>query len=165
MQFLTRSIVALAALSGSLAAPGLLGTLINGPLNIPASFQHIGKALEATPFQMTFHLQGANLAGLAALMETNAENLADPLTMEEVASYATPSAADLTAVQNYLTSNGFTTEQMTFSVFKDQITVPTTVGQAAKLFATSFDTYSFGGVQIPRAKSYTIPSAIANQVT
>lgn len=124
MQLLAHTIVALDALSGSLAAPGLLGTIINDPNIIPAAFQNLG----------------------AALMETNAAKLADPLTMDQVATHATPSAADLTAVQNYLTSQGFTTDQMIFSAFKDQITVPTTVGQAAKLFAISFDTYSFGGV-------------------
>ena len=36
---------------------------------------------------------------------------------------------------------------------------------AAKMFAASFDLYSFGGVKMPRSKQYTIPSAISNAVT
>jgi tripeptidyl-peptidase-1 len=129
MHILTHTLVALAAVASSMAAPGLVGTLIKGPSVIPSAFQNLGSALDLTPFDMTFHLNGANLAGLAALMDKNAASLAGPLTMDQVASYATPSAADLTAVQNFLTSNGFSANQITYSAFKDEITVPTTVGK------------------------------------
>lgn len=125
------ALCALAAVSTAVAAPTLLDTIINAPGLIPSVFQLLGPADASTPFTMTLHLNGADLAGLASRMEANAASLPDPLSMDEVATYATPSAADLSAVQTYLRAQGFKDSDMTFSAFKDQITVPTTVGQGA----------------------------------
>jgi tripeptidyl-peptidase-1 len=162
---LTNTFVALAALAGiALAAPSTVGTLVHGPRVIPNTFQKLGFAAGVTPFTMTFHLNGANLDGLAAAMDQNAATLGNPFTMEQIASYASPSTADQNAVQSYLTSQGFTASQMTYSAFKDEVTVTTTVAKAASILGTTFHDYSFAGQTMPRALNYTIPSAISNSV-
>ncbi|UZJ54600.1 hypothetical protein CBS101457_003920 [Exobasidium rhododendri] len=167
MRFNSYALTAFAAVlsSSSSAAPTILDTILHAPSIIPSVFQNLGSADATTPFTMTLQLNGANLAGLAAKMEADAASLPAPMSIEEVAVFASPSAADLTTVQNYLKSQGFTDAQMTYSAFNDQITVPTTVGQAAKMFAATFDSYSFGGLTMPRTTAYTIPAVIANQVS
>jgi tripeptidyl-peptidase-1 len=129
MRFTTIGLSCLAVLSSSLAAPNLLGNLLNAPSIIPAAFQNLGAANPSTPFTMTFHINSANLAGLASRLESSSDQPPGALSEAEIASYAAPTAADLTAVQTYLRSQGFADSDMTYSLYKDQITVPTTVSQ------------------------------------
>ncbi|PWN33128.1 subtilisin-like protein, partial [Meira miltonrushii] len=86
------------------------------------------------------------------------------LTTDQLQQYVAPTDDNLSAVQNYLKSNGFSDSQISYNVFKNQVTVQSTVGQAAKLFNAQFSNYNFANGAVPRTKQYTVPAEIANAV-
>lgn len=156
----------LAALAGIVtAAPsGLIGSVLNAPAVIPNAFQLIGDAVSSTPYTFTMHLNSANLDGLATRMNEIAASDGNPLSVEEVSSYAAPSQDALTAVQNYLKAQSIPDSAVSYNVFKDEVTIQSTVGQAAKLFGAKFSSYKVNGQTVPRTKTYTIPQEISSAV-
>lgn len=166
----TKVVFALAALaiSSAVAAPATTsearqdGKTLGAPKFIPSIFSLIGPAANVIPLSFTMHLESADLSGLATYLN-NPQN--GPLTQDQLAKYATPSVASLSAVQDFLKAQGFKDSDITYSSLKDEVTVVSNVGQASKLFAAQFSTYHFFGDTVPRTKQYTIPAAIADAVT
>lgn len=154
-----------ALVSIATAAPsGLLGTVLNAPAIISSAFQLLGDADSAASYTYTLHLNSANLDGLAAQMQSNAAAGGGPLSMEQVASYAAPSADNLAAVQNYLKAQNIPDSAISYNVFKDEVTIQSTVGQASQLFGAQFSMYKVNGQNVARTKSYTIPQEISGAV-
>jgi tripeptidyl-peptidase-1 len=109
-------------------------------------------------------LNGADMAGLTARMESIAASGGKWLTEAELAQYASPSAADEAAVRAFLVKNGIPASAQKWSKLRDSVSVDSTVGQTAKLFQAQFLEYSVDGQRAARTKAYTIPSEIANSV-
>lgn len=137
---------------------------LTAPNVIPSLFKLLGAAADITPFEFTMHLTPADLPGLASWLASNSQTLGNPLSQEELAKYASPSPDALTAVDEFLKAQGFTDGDITYNTLKDQATVRSTVGQAAKVFAAQFDSYKIANQTLARTKKYTIPSAVADFV-
>lgn len=153
----------LSLVSLSLTAPSSASSskVIKAP-KIPSSWKHVGTTRGSTPFTFTLHLNGANLAGLASLLDQNG---AIALSQSQVAAYASPTNTTLATVQSYLKSQGIADAAITYNNFKDQITVKSTVSQASKLFSANLASYSNPqGTVVPRTTSYTIPAQISSAV-
>ncbi|MCO5596092.1 hypothetical protein L7F22_050151 [Adiantum nelumboides] len=156
--------LAILASSVSAAPSAVTGKVLGAPAVIPSAFNLAGLANLVTPFTYTFHLPSKDDAGLQSWLSQNSETLAGVLTIDQLQQYAAPTDENLSAVQNYLKSNGFSDSQISYNVFKNQITVQSTVGQAAKLFNAQFSNYNFASGVVPRTKQYTVPAEIANAV-
>lgn len=158
------AILASVVFSTSAAPSAVSGKVLGGPKLIPSAFNLAGLADLITPFTYTFYLPSKDDAGLESWLAQNSETLAGVLTIDQLQKYSAPTDENLAAVQNYLKSNGFSDSQISHNVFKNEITVQSTVGQAAKLFSTQFSNYNIANGSVPRTKQYTIPAEIANAV-
>ena len=168
-QLLSYVTLALAVTSMSLAAPtsGLRqdgSVRKTAPSVIPSIWQQLGQALAPTPYTFTMSLASSDMAGLSARMEQIAASGGEWLTDDELAQYAQPTAETRKAVTDYLTAQGIAASAMQFSKYGDQVTVQTTVGQTAKMFAAQFNTFNVKGAQVARTKEYTIPTEIASHI-
>ncbi|PWN44285.1 subtilisin-like protein, partial [Ceraceosorus guamensis] len=104
----------------------------------------------------------SDMAGLTSRMQSIASSDGPWLTEDQLAQYATPSAAAINAVKLFLTINGVPSSAATWSRYQDSVTVKSTVGTVARLFSTSFDNWQLsGGPIVPRTKAFSIPDTVA----
>lgn len=159
-------VATLAALAAStLAAPSAATPkTLGAPAVIPATFNLLGLADLITPMTFTMHIPSKDNAGLAAWLDNNAKTLDGVLTVDQLAQYIAPSDADLAAVQGFLKARAIPDSAISYNTFKNQITVHSTVGQAAKLFNAHFSKYKLANDTVSRTKQYTVPAEIANAV-
>ncbi|KAE8257892.1 hypothetical protein A4X09_0g7879, partial [Tilletia walkeri] len=135
---------------------------------IASQWKQLGQANHDHDYTLTFSLQPADQAGLTARMQqiASAEGGAQQwLSAEEVASYVAPKAEDLASVQSFLQSQGIADDAISYSSSKDTVTVKTTVGKAALMFAADMLSYSLSGSSpVARTTSITIPPQISSAV-
>ncbi|KAK0563057.1 hypothetical protein OC861_005015 [Tilletia horrida] len=140
------------------------GIFKTAPLIAP-QWQQIGQANHALDYTLTFTLHPANQDGLTQRMQEISASGGPWLSAEEVASYVGPKAEDLTALQTYLKSQGIADSAISYSAAKDTVTVQTTVGKVAEMFAADMLSFVLPGTSpVARAKSITIPAAISSAV-
>ncbi|KAL9940152.1 hypothetical protein V8E36_000857 [Tilletia maclaganii] len=161
MRFISVATVALAL------GPASSLALIN-PFQTPQLVGDIWKAVGlpdlAAPFKTTLQLAEADLDGLAARMEAiAAEGSGNWLSDEELEQYVTPSADTVATVTKYLTARGVNPSTIEYSKFGDQVTFVSSIGNLELLFKTKFENFKLNveqGFVVPRAKNYTIPTAL-----
>ena len=149
------------------------GSVMKAPAAISPLFEKVAASNPAKLITFTMAVNSADVAGLEAKMlsisnsQTNPNGGAAWLTEPELAKYATPTPQSLDAVRSFLTAAGITADQISFSKFKDRVTVSgLTVDRASKLFGANFSDYTFQGKQIgPRTAAYTIPSSLKGVVS
>ncbi|KAL9940792.1 hypothetical protein V8E36_000280 [Tilletia maclaganii] len=157
--------LALCVAGGALAAATPRAGVHKTAPKISPQWQQLGQANSASDYTLTFSLQPSNQVGLTERMEQIAATGGDWLTAEEVASYVAPKPEDLASVQAFLKSHGVADSDISYSLAKDTVSVKTTVGKAAIMFAADLLSFSLSGSSpVTRAKSITIPAQIASAV-
>ncbi|KAK0531903.1 hypothetical protein OC842_003465 [Tilletia horrida] len=132
---------------------------------IAPEWRELGQANHGNDYTLTFSLHPANQDGLTARMQQIAATGGEWLTADEVASYVAPKAEDLASLQTFLKSQGIQDNAISYSPAKDTVTVKTTVGKAAAMFAADLLSFSLSGSDpVARAKSLIIPAEIASAV-
>ncbi|CAD6962660.1 unnamed protein product [Tilletia controversa] len=166
---LTVNIALALSLTGSaLAAAWPRSGVQKSAPTIAPQWQQLGPANHDHGYMLTFSLHPSDQDGLTARMEQigMAKGGAQRwLSAEEVASYAAPKPEDLASLQSYLHSQGIVDNDISYSLAKDTVTVKTTVGKAALMFAAEMLSFSLpGSSPVVRTKSIIIPPEISSAV-
>ncbi|CAD6940321.1 unnamed protein product [Tilletia controversa] len=166
---LTVNIVLALSLTGSaLAAAWPRSGVQKSAPTIAPQWQQLGPANHDHGYTLTFSLHPSDQDGLTARMEQIAMAKGGAqrwLSAEEVASYAAPKPEDLASLQSYLHSQGIVDNDISYSLAKDTVTVKTTVGKAALMFAAEMLSFSLSGSSpVVRTKSIIIPPEISSAV-
>ncbi|KAL9940154.1 hypothetical protein V8E36_000859 [Tilletia maclaganii] len=163
MRFISIATVALALAMGPASSLALINPF-QAPQTINKLWQAVGLPDLAAPFKTTLQLTEADLSGLSVRMnQIAAEGSGKWLSDEELKTYVTPSADTVATVTKYLTAQGVNPSTIEYSKFGDQVTFVSSIGNLQSLFNTKFENFKLNvdqGFVVPRAKNYTIPSAL-----
>ncbi|KAJ7180886.1 family S53 protease [Mycena filopes] len=132
----------------------------------PHSFTSMGAAPTTQTIKLRFALASQNIPGLQkALLDVStpsSPNYGNHLTLDEVNAYTAPSAAALTAVQNWLSSNNV---NATSSGSGDWLTATISVAQANTLLGATYETFQHtSGKTYARTLSYSLPAEVAQHI-
>ncbi|KAK0554894.1 hypothetical protein OC845_000535 [Tilletia horrida] len=161
------NIVAVAITLGSSTSFALINPF-QAPALVSSLWQAVGLPDLSAPFTTTLQLNEPDLAGLATRMDAiAAEGSGKWLSDDELRTYISPSADTVNTVKTYLTSKGVDASTIKLSKFGDQITFTSSLANQQSLFNTKFENYRLnadGSPVVPRAKGYTIPTALGSIV-
>ncbi|KAJ7739828.1 subtilisin-like protein [Mycena metata] len=134
--------------------------------DVPSSFTSLGAASGTDSIKLRFALASQDIPGLQkALLDVStpsSANYGKHLTLDEVNAYAAPSAAALTAVQNWLSSNNV---NATSTGSGDWLTATVSIAQANTLLGANYQTFQHtSGRTYARALSYSLPAEVAQYI-
>ncbi|KAJ7016424.1 subtilisin-like protein [Mycena alexandri] len=158
--------VLLCLFSLAAASPVINRRVVLERRDVPSSFASLGAASKTDSIKLRFALASQDIPGLQkALLDVStpsSANYGKHLTLDEVNAYAAPSAAALTAVQNWLSSNNV---NATSSGSGDWLTATVSIAQANTLLGTTYQTFQHSsGRTYARTLSYSLPAEVVQYI-
>lgn len=129
----------------------------------------VGRAAADTPLTLRIGLKQRNLERAEEFMHAISNPLSETYgqhwSPEQVAEVFAPSNDAITETEQWLVSEGVTSNDISKTAGRNWIKVTTTVGKAESLLDTSYSVYeNADGAQLVACESYSVPAAIQGHI-